>query len=386
MANRFIAFLFVVALLVPLIDMVTGIFPDPVIDENRTLARFPDLSFDKKAFRAFGEDFQAWFDDHLGLRGILVSSFRLISQDLLNIPDKVLKGRDGWLFLYRDNVNYAKQLPLPADLCGRNSFTSQELTRWRDALRDNRRKVEALGARYVVMIVPNKQSIHDDYLPSTIRCQRYPRRLYQLDDALADNKEFPLIRGVEKVFLDAASTGQQLWFKTDTHWDASGAALGARLTVDTIATWLGRSLPDPLSDGTLKIVDTQSSGWGLARMLGSVKRYREDATRLDSTAARATSKGNALPGYARGPLRPTERFVQSRQDLPTVLALHDSFFGARFKTVFAESFRRADFVWHGGTPILGRELDLIRILKPDVVVHEMVERNLLHPYFATDNR
>jgi hypothetical protein len=123
-----------------------------------------------------------------------------------------------------------------------------------------------------------------------------------------------------------------------------------------------------------------SSGWGLSRMLGRVGHHRETATTLEPVAPKAQSTGNKLPGYARGPLRPPERFENTRADLPTALALHDSFFDQRFKSLLAESFSRTDFVWHGGHPALERELDLIRELKPDVVIHEMVERNLLHPY------
>ncbi len=378
-----IAVLFLASLALPVIDMATGLVDDPDIDENRSLATFPELGGSRDAWRAFGPAFESWFADHMGLRGSLVATFRFLNQDLLDSADSVLTGRDGWLFLLRDTVDYADRLPLPADLCGRNPFDASELAAWVEALEENRRRVEALGARYVLMIVPNKQSVHGDRMPDRIRCRRGPRRLDQLTDALAARPGFPLL-ALDQAFSIHAGLGEQLWFRTDTHWDGTGAVLGYRVLIDHVEDRLGRELPDAVDSGAVEIDPMKGSGWGLARMLGRVRESRERATVIDRLDPRAPSIGNELPGHSRGPLRPPERFRHEDESLPTVLALHDSFFGQRFKYLLAESFSQADFVWHRGEPSLGPDLDLVRELKPDIVVHEMVERNLLHPYFDTD--
>lgn len=372
---------FVLAL--PVLDMATDWIADPDIDENRRLAPFPPLAANKNAMRAFPPGFEAWFSDHMGLRGSLVDTYRYINQDLLDSAKNVLTGRSGWLYLLRDTVDYPERLPLPADLCGRNPFSPGELGRWRDALVNNRRAVEALGAKYFVMIVPNKQTVHGENLPPRIRCTPGERRLRQLEAALSDDSGFPLV-DLQTAFISQSSAGGQLWHQTDTHWDAAGAAAGYRLLMKAVDLALDRDLPDPLAEGRVRIEPMKSTGWGLSRMLGRVSVHEEHATRLVDLDLHARSVGDALPSYGRGPTRPTERFVNEHGDLPTVLSLHDSFFGQRFKTLLAESFSRADFVWHRGEPGLDRELELIRQLKPDVVVHEMVERNLLHPYFRED--
>lgn len=368
------------ALALPGIDMLTGIVDDPEIDENRNLAAFPDLAARKSSITAFPSGFEDWFSDHMGLRGTLVGAYRRVNQDLLDSDDSVLGGTDGWLYLLRDTVDYADRLPLPADLCGRNPFTENELDEWIEALADNRRAVEGLGARYVLMVVPNKQSVHGEHLPGRVRCERGERRLDQLASRLEALPGFPLL-DLDRVFRERAESGVQLWHKTDTHWDSTGAMLGARALVSHVERILGRALPDPFELGRLAIKPLESSGWGLARMLGPVSRHREQATILDVVDTRAESAGNALPAFDRGAARQSERFVNDDEDLPTALALHDSFFDKRFKTMLAESFSRVDFVWHRGEPLLERELELVRELRPDVVIHEMVERNLLHPYF-----
>ena len=380
--NVVIITLFLSSLALPVVDMATGLVDDPDIDENRSLAPFPAFGGTKDALRAFGPAFESWFSDHMGLRGTLVGTYRHLNQDWLDSPDSVLTGRDGWLFLLRDTVDYPERLPLPADLCGRNPFTRPQLEAWVDALGENRRRVEALGSRYVLMIVPNKQSVHGEYLPDRVRCRRAPRRFDQLSEALAAQPGFPLL-SLDREFSARAARGEQLWFRTDTHWDATGAALGYRILMQHVEQALGRELPDAIDTGAVRVKSLSGSGWGLARMLGRVRESRESATVIEAIDPRARSMGNELPAHARGPLRPPERFRQEDDTLPTVLTLHDSFFGQRFKSLMAESFSRADFVWHRGNPLLGADLDLVRELQPDVVVHEMVERNLLHPYFGS---
>ncbi len=376
-----LAVVFLAALTLPALDMVTGIVEDPDIDENRNLAPFPTLGGSKASWRAFGPGFEDWFADHMGLRGTLVSSYRAVNQDLLDSADSVLSGRDGWLFLLRDTVDYPQRLPLPADLCGRNPFSESQLDRWVWAIEENRRRVEALGAHYVLMIVPNKQSVHGErHLPPRVRCERGPRRLQQLAAALSTRTDVTML-DLDEVFSAHAARGEQLWHLTDTHWDATGAVIGYRALLAAVEERLGRDLPDAIDDGAMRIDPMKGSGWGLSHMLGRVSEHREQATTLAPLAPRARSLGNELPDRARGPLRPPERFRHEEDDLPSVLALHDSFFGARFKSLLAESFSQADFVWHRGLPGIGPDLDLVEQLKPDVVVHEMVERNLLHPYF-----
>lgn len=379
-ANRVLIAVFAIVLMLPAFDMVTGWLPHPRIDENRTPSEFPEFGSSKATWRAFGPAFTTWFSDHMGMRGSLIAAYRLINQDLLDSADSVLTGKDGWLFLLRDTVEYPDRLPLPADLCGRNPFRVDELNWFADTIEANRRQVEALGSRYVLMIIPNKQSVHGEHLPSTIRCRPGPRRHQQLvAELLSRSPDFP-IPDLAQAFSNEAARGTQLWHLTDTHWDSTGASLGHRTLINHIEIVLGRQLPDPIAEGRYALVPMASSGWGLSRMLGRVGYHRETATTLDPIAPKARSIGNRFPGHARGPLRPPERFRNSRRDLPTALALHDSFFDQRFKSLLAESFRRTDFVWHRGHPDIRGELELIRELKPDVVIHEMVERNLLHPY------
>lgn len=379
-SNLLLVTVFAVLLALPLAQMTLDLFDDPVIDENRSPAPRPGMPRNKRSLRAFPAAFSAWFDDHLGMRGTLVTAYRFLTQDLMRSADAVLQGNDGWLYLLRDTVGYADRLPLPADLCGRNPFDTRQLALWVEALEHNRRQVEAAGSRYVVMVVPNKQTVHDEFLPGRVRCARGPRRMEQLRQALAAHGDFPWI-DLDGRFRALAADGVQLWHPTDTHWDATGAAAGYRALLDFADDALGRSLPDAVQAGRYRIVAREGSGWGLSRMLGRVSRDRDRATALEPVAPAATSLGNRLPEHARGPHRPPERFAQPQPALPTVLALHDSFFGQRFKQLAAESFSRTDFVWHRGEPGLAPFLPLVRQLRPDLVVHEMVERNLLHPYF-----
>ena len=64
--------------------------------------------------------------------------------------------------------------------------------------------------------------------------------------------------------------------------------------------------------------------------------------------------------------------------LPRALVFHDSFFDGTMNEFLAESFQRTVFVHHG-RPAINREL--VEAEQPDIVIQQMVERNLLHPFF-----
>ena len=75
--------------------------------------------------------------------------------------------------------------------------------------------------------------------------------------------------------------------------------------------------------------------------------------------------------------RSSARVVANRK-LPTALIFHDSFFDGPMNDFLSESFSRSVFVFHG-QPEINRLL--VDIESPDLVIQEMVERNLLHPFF-----
>ena len=110
--NRVISAAFLLLLILPVAAWVNGIKPQITEAENRPAAVFPKTGTHKAAIKQFPAGFNAWFDDHLGLRQPLVTAHHALNHDLLASHDTVLKGRKDWLFLLREPRRSGAVLPI----------------------------------------------------------------------------------------------------------------------------------------------------------------------------------------------------------------------------------------------------------------------------------
>ena len=368
---------FMLMLLAPLAGWLNGIEPQVAVEENRQAARFPAFGRDNSSLGRFPARFGAWFDDHLSLRPLLVEYYGWLTRDLLNSHNTVLAGQDDWLFLLREPRRTGAAPPIVSDHCGRNPFSPEALDGWVQALVRNRTLVEAQGRHYVFMPVPNKQTVYHRHFPERIRCRPGPTRLDQLVEALKQQPDFPIL-DLRDAFL--ANDGQRLWYRTDTHWNG----VGASLALDTLLAHLnGRmqlSLTNAVTTDRFRLARHKTRGWGLAVMSGLGNRFIEREPQIVAKYPLNDEIDHSFTQRTRDPRRQPQVFQQPDDALPDILVLHDSFFNLRIKRLLADSFHRSTFVWHRGRPQLEDERSLIESVQPNIVLHEMVERNLLHDH------
>ena len=213
--------------------------------ENRVLADYPALLDEEGALNgSFDEDFEAWLCDHFALRSAAVRANALMRYRLLHssASDQVVAGRGDWLYFS----------PTVPDFTGEGRLTEDELSAISANLRAFAEAYERQGARVYLAIVPNKSTIYPQYMP-----ERYPMR--------DTDGNLPLLReaceGLPLTWIDLATPlataagGERLvYYKTDTHWNALGAAIAAREVLKaTGAQGCGyrESGDAPFSDGDL---------------------------------------------------------------------------------------------------------------------------------------
>ncbi|MBO7407676.1 MAG: hypothetical protein J6V14_08590 [Clostridia bacterium] len=130
-------------------------------------------------------------------------------------PD-VIVGREGWLF-YAPTLN---------DYLGSGGLTDAELDAVARRLAAVRDYCAAQGAEFIFVCVPNKNTVYPEYMPAYLRAAR------SSDTNL--NRLLPLLAGagVEAPDLpglmsqaEYSSGSAALYYKTDTHWNARGAAV-----------------------------------------------------------------------------------------------------------------------------------------------------------------
>src|SRR3954454_13665647 len=95
--RRIFVGLFMTLLLLPAIQMLTGVVSVRPLDENRNRATPPAVSDLASPLTAFPK-VQAWFQDHYGLRDLLIRTKTQIDFSFFGVSDRVHIGRDGWLY------------------------------------------------------------------------------------------------------------------------------------------------------------------------------------------------------------------------------------------------------------------------------------------------
>ncbi len=94
------------------------------------------------------------------------------------------------------------------------------------------------GIVYFVVIAPNKHSIYPEYLPEDLRPTNNPLRIDQLLAALKERNITNIIDS--RSLLKSAKKEQQLYYKTDTHWNS----VAGYLVPEFIASKLKLYFPD----------------------------------------------------------------------------------------------------------------------------------------------
>lgn len=373
LANVIVVLSFAAAIAAPALQEVTDFLPKVQVVDNRELVPFPTLGTDFKTIIALPGRLQTWYADHMGLRGALVTAYRWLNDDLLRSPDKVVIGRNHWLYLRKGLLEDVETAPLIRDWCGRDELTAPELDKWVAAITANRDWLAKRGIDYLLVIPPNKLSVLPQHRPAWFRCRRGTTRLDQLESALRQRSGIEIV-DFRDVLRRAAQAGDPVWFRTDTHWSPRGVAAAYPSLLARIHALLPAA-------GEIDSFDIGSRGTVLGD-LGRMIDVDGLVPDIDWTVRPRARRSHVVPTpfpdqadlYGR---RSSARAVDD-PSLPTALVFHDSFFDGAMDDFLAESFSRTVFVFYGRPEI---ERRLVAEDDPDIVIQEMVERNLLHSFF-----
>jgi SGNH hydrolase-like domain, acetyltransferase AlgX len=213
-----------IALTAPAIVHLSGNNTDTSHLDNRRPAPFPALptavdveNFDR--LWLLRKRLVYYMDNVFGLRAeFLVLNAH--SKMLIGLPaaDNLVAGRDGWHFLKtaEDILDQYR---------GIKPLTAAALDAWIDTMERRQREVEAQGSAFIVLVVPDQQTVYPDYMPAWAT-RVGPTRLDQIVQRLAE-------RGSQLKFIDpraamqaARLQGQKLYSAYEGHWTQLGAFVG----------------------------------------------------------------------------------------------------------------------------------------------------------------
>ncbi len=357
MRPKLVAFLFALLLLLPTLDQVLGLSARFSNTENRELNGLPPLNFPH--VRSFAKQFDRYYKENFGWRNALFYAYSRWKLRVLGespLPEKVVVGKDGWFYLGNSYNKVMDQhrglLPLSADSA---RFIAQHLV-----LRQ--RELAQQGIQLYIFIAPDSHSIYPEHLPDHLQPSAKPSRLDVLKQAVG-RTTLPFLDLRDT--LRAAKRDHVVYFQTDTHWNDYGTLIGCAVLLDRIRQDQPAMPPIRLAD--YRIEQQRGIGGDLVRML-TVQEEMKDPVYYYITPAksRVARQTETIPNEVSG--FPSTRFVGKGNR--RLLFIGDSFSHSMMQYL-PGYFRESYFV-------RGSKLDssLVRAERPNVVVVEVVERNI----------
>jgi len=239
-------------------------------------------------------------------------------------------------------------------------LNSQELLK---QLRAVYRSLKSQDITFWIVVVPNKATIYPDKLPAQIKSLPTPSRLDQFATLLKTH-HLPILVDL-RPSLQAARANQDVYFKeNNTHWNGYGAFVAYTAVINALRS----SYPElkPYETADLKLVPAEP--------------------------------GAAAPDFHFAPKNPFVRTLHLGIDkspnkiwgtdygyhqfssipdstLPTLLMFHDSFGAYYLNDYLSMNFGKSHFVHLRNTPQYLNQ-QAIQQLKPDVIIIQIVERDL----------
>ena len=235
------AILFSLFLALPLFQMATGLPPDYALRgvENKVVPPNPEwAAWWNGTLQA---EFDAWLNQRIGLRGLLVRTANQFNHTLFReLPKRsgtqVLMGRDGMLFekVYVDAYNANGRRP------------ESELRNVSASTRRLQDRLAADGVAFLLVIAPSKAEIYPENLPESADVAGRPGRRSNYQNIV----EFLRADGVNlldahDLFLEwKREPGTPLLFaKGGTHWNEYGAARVVERIMGRLRDLTGKDLP-----------------------------------------------------------------------------------------------------------------------------------------------
>ena len=221
------------------------------------LAAFPELALGVGlgSLQNYNKQVENHFNQGFGGRNILNAcnirlKYQLFSDDMG--PD-VLRGTDGWYYYQGED--------LVDDRLGFKRLSDQRLRDWQDLLEKRRDWLAARGIRYLVVIAPNKESVHSEHLPRWLRQPSTTR----LDRFLVYMRLHSTVEILDlRPVLRTAGRFNPVYYQTDTHWNLMGGFVAS----EAIVAELHNQLPEmrPLEQGDFEIKQKRGPAGDLSRL------------------------------------------------------------------------------------------------------------------------
>lgn len=348
-----ILFIVICVLPSPLYSLL-GDYIDKENYENRVAATTPKFSL--STLQSYPKEYEEYFNDSVPFRSKLIEANSLIDYFIFKRSpvSRVILGKDDWLFY---NPNGTDGDPI-ADFTGANILSEEKMVECASNLISVRDTLLKQGKEFVVMIAPNKATIYSEYFPSNYR-KAEQTKADLLVDYLKKNTDLTIVYPKDELLNAKTSLPNHLlYYKTDTHWNAIGAYIGANSLLSTL------NVPQPSLD-KIKIIEKEKHAGDLVNMMAMSKYLKYDVNHTLEIHAQTPVVNSEFP------INDNQKIIHhttTGQDERTLFLVHDSFSDSMipyFRTEFNNFYSMHKNFY---------DPEFLAQVNPDIVVLEVVER------------
>lgn len=323
--------------------------------ENRQLTAKPTLSLDN--YDTFPAEYTAYFNDNIQFRNSLITLNSIIDYFIFGVSsnEQVIVGDENWLFYSRvddgDPISCYN---------GSNLYSEEELSLFAKHCIEQRDFLEQQGKEFVIFIAPNKERIYSEYMPEMYGEPALNYRALQVYNYLKTNTDLRVLYPYAELMESKKKLDANIYYKTDTHWNAVGGYIGATVLLDE----LGIEFPK-IYDEEIYINEKSNYAGDLAALLNLNKQ-------LTFSDVEYSVKGynNHSVEFVEGSTHEAFIFRALNADSRKLYVIRDSFgealapyIGSQFNNSY---FRHRDSYTY----------ENLVSQNPDIVVYETVERSV----------
>jgi hypothetical protein len=362
-----VAFFFL-ALVAPLFALTLGVRADAKTMRFEYSSPFPERPTSLRQLARAPMQLQRYFNTHFPFRASLMRFHAWLKVRLAGVSssEKVVIGDDGWLFFAGESTtdSYRKTRP----------FTDEQLATWSSLLVRRRNRLRQQHIPYLFVVAPNPQTIYGEHMPRSLWQVDGPSRLDQLLLYVRSHTDVDIL-DLRPALRAAKEQGEQVYYKTDTHWNQ----LGGFVAYEQISAWMATQFPSWRSRTMSDFSLAETPNWysWLSYALGAPDWFQETRFELRPRASSGVIRDGHPQGFdemddALG-VRPRVVCESPDGEIGEAMIFRDSYFAAPGQFL-PSHFRKTVLVWSQNM-----DWQLIAGEHPNVVVQEMIERYLMGP-------
>lgn len=361
---------FLLVIYAPPIKMISTPSRGWSVTEKRSLASIPVFPTSIKEAKAFPSQFEKYYNDNFGYREKLIRRYNREMQKRFGktAVSTIMNGQNGW---YYYSVNSTIE-----DYQGLDLFSQKQLESIKVGLEAKSKALNDIGVKYIFLVPPNKQTIYPEHLPDHFKNVKGQTRFEQLMGYMDENSTFKIM-DLRKPLMETKKD-YPVYFKTDTHWNDDGGFVAYKVIMHQLREFFPKENLLPIDGSVVNVYESKDEAGDLSNMIDFLGEIREPhrVLKVKTQCSEETKSLNDLDGFKMMGDGKEELVITVCEEKSLRAVIIRDSFGAALKPFISEHFKEIYFFSRTGQYNRAKITNIVDVLKPDVLIEEIVEREL----------